>query len=54
MAALHRTGTEFPVELAITPLRSHRSVGFSAFVRDITKQKQSQEVLARERNLCAH
>ncbi|MCI0535770.1 MAG: PAS domain-containing protein, partial [Verrucomicrobiales bacterium] len=33
------------------PLRTGRSVGFSAFVRDITMRKRAEETLARERNL---
>jgi PAS domain S-box-containing protein len=49
--ALNRAGTELTVELAITSLRSGRSIGFSSFVRDITERKRAEEALARERNL---
>lgn len=40
ITARHRDGHEFPVELAISPLRSGETVTFSAFVRDITERKQ--------------
>src|SRR5207245_9236396 len=43
MTALHRNGTEFPVELAITPMRSGKTVLFSAFLRDITEPKRAEE-----------
>lgn len=41
--ALRRDGSEFPVELAVTPVRSGESSMFSAFIRDITERKQSRE-----------
>jgi PAS domain S-box-containing protein len=40
--ALHRDGYEFPVELAITPIRQGSEVTFSAFVRDITERKDAE------------
>ena len=43
LTALHRNGTEFPVELAITPMRSGKTVLFSAFLRDITEAKRAEE-----------
>jgi PAS domain S-box-containing protein len=45
LAALHRDGHEFPVELAITPLRAGGTVTFSAFVRDITDRKLAETKL---------
>ena len=45
LSALHRDGREFPIELAITPLRTANGVSFSAFVRDITDRKQAEERL---------
>jgi PAS domain S-box-containing protein len=45
LAALHRDGHEFPIELAITPLRAGDVVSFSAFVRDITERKRADLVL---------
>ncbi len=46
MTALRRDGREFPVELAITPLQLEGSVIFSAFIRDITARKESEQALA--------
>src|SRR5947208_10589084 len=43
LTALHRNGTEFPVELAITPMRSGKTVLFSAFLRDISESKRAEE-----------
>jgi two-component system, sensor histidine kinase and response regulator len=45
VSALHRQGHEFPVELAIAPIRSGESVGFCAFIRDITVRLQAAEAL---------
>ena len=42
---LHRDGHEFPVELAIAPIKSSDSVSFCAFVRDITVPQQAAEAL---------
>ena len=50
IAALRRDGTEFPVELAIVPVRSHHGVSFSAFVRDITEAKEAEGERARLSN----
>jgi PAS domain S-box-containing protein len=47
ITALRRNGEEFPVELAITPVRLGGKVIFSAFVRDITARKQAEEELRR-------
>ena len=43
ITALHRDGREFPVELAITPMRVQGEWTFSAFLRDITERKQVEE-----------
>ncbi len=43
IAALRRDGTEFPIELAIVPVKAHDGVSFSAFVRDITESKKAEE-----------
>jgi PAS domain S-box-containing protein len=45
ITALHRQGHEFPVELAITPIRLGDHIFFSAFVRDITEHKLAQQKL---------
>ena len=43
--AVHRDEHEFPVELAISPMRSEDTFIFSAFIRDITERKQAEEEL---------
>ncbi len=48
IAALHRDGTEFPIELAIAAIRWGERRLFSAFVRDVTEQKRAQQELARK------
>lgn len=43
--ALHRDGHVFPVELTISVLKTSKRVEFSAFLRDITQRRQSEEAL---------
>ncbi len=43
--ALHRAGREFPVELAISPVRIGDTYFFSAFVRDITERRDAETKL---------
>lgn len=43
LSALHRDGTEFPVELIISPLRTGNVIAFCGFITDITKRKQAEE-----------
>jgi len=43
ITALHRTGSEFPVELAISPARVGDTWAFSAFLRDISDRRQAEE-----------
>jgi len=43
--ALRADGTEFPVELSLAHIRGEGEHFFSAFVRDITRQKQAQAAL---------
>jgi PAS domain S-box-containing protein len=54
VTALHRDGREFPVELAITPIRTGGQVDFCAFVRDISERKRIEQdtkrALAMERD----
>jgi PAS domain S-box-containing protein len=52
--ALRRDGTEFPVELTITPLRIGATWTFSSFIRDITCQRQAQEDLRNAQAELAH
>jgi PAS domain S-box-containing protein len=43
ITACRRNGEEFPVELAISPLRSGETYAFSAFVRDIAERKRAEQ-----------
>src|SRR6202140_5403709 len=45
LAALHRDGHEFPIELSISATASGGSHLFSAFVRDITERHAAEEAL---------
>ena len=46
IAARHREGREFPVELAVSPARIGEAYIFSAFVRDITDRRRAERRLA--------
>ncbi|MCC6139480.1 MAG: PAS domain S-box protein [Nitrospira sp.] len=45
LTALRADGTEFPVELAITPLTLASGTTFSGFIRDISERKQWEDTL---------
>jgi PAS domain S-box-containing protein len=45
ITACRRNGEEFPVELAITPIKTARSITFSASLRDIGERKSAEEAL---------
>jgi len=45
ITAMRRDGTEFPVELSITPLKQSKGQLFNAFIRDITERKKNEEEL---------
>lgn len=45
LTALDRSGREFPIEIAITPLRTSTGVSFCAFVRDITRRQEALAAL---------
>jgi PAS domain S-box-containing protein len=45
VAAVRRSGLEFPVELEVVPMRLGHEWVFSAFIRDITDSKLAQEKL---------
>ena len=47
LTALRSDGTEFPVELAITPIDVADHPMFTAYIRDITDRKHSEEERAR-------
>ncbi|MBS0166687.1 MAG: PAS domain S-box protein [Nitrospira sp.] len=46
IAARHRDGHEFPVEIAVSPARIGETYIFSAFVRDITDRRRAERRLA--------
>ncbi|MFA5372378.1 MAG: EAL domain-containing protein [Sideroxydans sp.] len=54
MTGLHRNGHEFPVELSIAPIKlgdpEAGNYEFSAFIRDITEQKASEELIWNQAN----
>lgn len=41
--AMHRDGTEFPVELSISPLKLGNAYIFSGFIHDISKRKEAEQ-----------
>ena len=43
--ALRRDGTEFPIELAISPIITPQGITFSAFISDVSVRKQQQLAL---------
>lgn len=45
ITALRRDGTEFPVELTVSPLKVGDSFRFNAFIADITERKQAEAQL---------
>jgi len=45
LAALHRSGKEFPVEVTIAPIEQEGAWLFSAFVHDISRRKQAEQEL---------
>ena len=52
ITALRRDGTEFPVELAISPAKVGEAWTFSAFIRDLTARVEAERALhASERRL---
>ena len=47
LSARHQDGREFPVEVAISPIRLRGSWTFNASIRDLTEQKRSEASLQR-------
>ncbi|HUW25039.1 MAG TPA: EAL domain-containing protein [Gallionella sp.] len=50
LLGLHRNGHEFPIELSIAPILAAGKREFSAFARDITQQKESEELIWSQAN----
>ncbi|MBE2254878.1 MAG: tetratricopeptide repeat protein [Ignavibacteria bacterium] len=52
ISAVNKKGLEFPVELAISPVKIEGKLNFSAFIRDISERKKADELMLRyNRNL---
>jgi PAS domain S-box-containing protein len=51
ITALHRDGTEFPVEVSIAPYQIDGNWEFSGFVRDITEKKAAETSARRHREM---
>jgi len=49
ITALRRDGTEFPVELTVTPVHEGGKVIFTAYLRDISKRKHAEDELRESR-----
>ncbi|MBL4648131.1 MAG: PAS domain S-box protein [Aureispira sp.] len=45
LTAIRKSGEEFPVELSISPIKIQNKYFFSAFLRDITQRKKSEDAL---------
>ena len=49
--AVHRNGSEFPIELSVAAFRIGGTWAFSGFVRDITERKRAEATLRRYREV---
>jgi len=45
ITAIRKDGVVIPVELTILPIKTENTYSFSAFIRDISEQKQAEELL---------
>ena len=45
VTALHRSGTEFPIELSVVAVRDSGGTAFTAFIADITDRRRAQDAL---------
>ena len=53
LVAIHRDGSEFPVELTISSMPTSDGNAFNAFVRDISERRVAEEEAQRSRTLLA-
>jgi PAS domain S-box-containing protein len=51
LSAIRRDGSEFPVELSISPVSSGEVTTFTAFVRDITQRAEAEHAIRRQTSL---
>ena len=42
---LHRSGSEFPVELAVVPIKVKKKYEFHAFIRNLTERRQAEALI---------
>jgi len=51
LTAMRNDGSEFPVELSLTSISTKTQPMFTAYIRDLTAQKQQEEIRQRSREL---